>query len=65
MGRGRIGQWARRNRSDARFHRIESEIAKRVVAKCGRELNLVQRGLALTIQRSAPHGMRCHYCETC
>lgn len=42
-----IGQWVARfqgNRRRTRWHYVESDIAARVVTRCGREMNRVQRG---------------------
>jgi hypothetical protein len=45
MSSSRIGLWVQRNRSDrveqtGRWHYVDSEVADRIVTRCGREMQL-------------------------
>lgn len=67
-----IGAWVARFRPDStsrrtRWHLVESEVAERVVTRCGREMNLRQRGGELRPQSAVADAPvlgddRCHYC---
>jgi len=53
-----IGFWV--GRPDTKLHLVESEIADRVVTRCGREMRRLSGRLELTLGGSQP---RCRQCD--